>query len=104
MLSRGSEPIRALASISMVSAGLLGDENDLLGMNLLHLSGSKLDNKFLGSTFHWGALHLESDGLSRWHCPRKFKCTQNLQRCHRRKVHCMKNQASGSGTALGKAQ
>lgn len=102
MLSRGSEPIRALASISMVSAVLLGDENDLLGMNLLHLSGSKLDNKFLGSTFHWGAFHLESDGLSRWHCPRKFKRTQMVSKVATEEK-CMKNQASGSRAALGKS-
>lgn len=93
MLSQGSEPIRAPASISMVSNVLLADENDLLGMNLFHLSGNKLDNEFLGSSFHWGAFHLESDGLSRWHCPRKFKGTQSAKSATERKSHCMRNQA-----------
>lgn len=86
MLSQGSEPIRAPASISMVSNVLLADENDLLGMNLFHLSGNKLDNEFLGSSFHWGAFHLESDGLSRWHCPRKFKGTQSAKSADRKSV------------------
>lgn len=66
--------------------GLLADENDLLGMNLFHLSGNKLDNEFLGSSFHWGAFHLESDGLSRWHCPRKFKGTQSAKSATERKI------------------
>lgn len=65
MRSQGAEPIRAPASVTMVSNWLLGDENDLLRMNLLHLSGSELDNKFPGSSFHWVAFHLEIDGLSR---------------------------------------
>lgn len=61
--------------MATLSAGLLGDENDLLSMNLLHLFGSKLDNKFPGSSFHWVAFHLEIDGVSRCQCPRKFKGT-----------------------------
>lgn len=79
MLSQGSEPIRAPASISMASNGLLGDENDLLSVNLFHLSGNKLDNELPGSSFHWGAFHFEIDGLSRRHCPRKFKGTQSAR-------------------------
>ena len=85
MLSQGSEPIRAPASISMASNGLLGDENDLLGMNLFHLSGNKLDNELPGSNFHWGAFHFEIDGLSRRHCPRKFKGTQSAKGATERK-------------------
>lgn len=93
MLSQGSEPIRAPASFSMVSNGLRGDKNDLLGMNLFHLSGKKLDNEFLGSSLHGGAFHLEIDGLSRRHCPRKFKDTQSAKGTIDRKSQCVRNQA-----------
>lgn len=86
MLSQGSEPIRAPASVSMVSNGLLGDKNDLLGMNLFHLSGNKLDNEFPGSSLHGGAFHLETDGLSGRHCPRKFKGTQSAKGAIDRKL------------------
>lgn len=93
MLSQGSEPIRAPACSSLAPDGLLGDEDDLLSMNLFHLSGNKLDNELPGSSFHWGAFHFEIDGLSRWHCPRKFKGTQSANRCYRENPHCMRNQA-----------
>lgn len=86
MLNQGSEPIRAPASISMVSGRLLCDENDLLSMNLFHLSGSKLDNEFPGSSFHWGAFYLEIDGLSGRNRPRKFKGTQSAKGARTRKT------------------
>lgn len=90
--------------MATLSAGLLGDENDLLSMNLLHLFGSKLDNKFPGSSFHRVAFHLEVDGVSRCQCPRKFKGTQTIsQKCHRGKMHHMGNQAPGANAACGKA-
>lgn len=86
MLNQGSEPIRAPASISMVSDGLLCDENDLLGVNLFHLSGNKLDNELPGSSFHWGAFYLDIDGLSGRHCPRKFKGVQSAKGATARKT------------------
>lgn len=76
MLIQGSEPIRALACFRCMGQRLLGDENNLLSMNLLHLFGSELDDKFPGSSFHWDAFYLELEGHVRLQRPRKFKDTE----------------------------
>lgn len=75
MFNQGSEPVTAATSFRGVRQSLVGVENSLLSRNLFHLIGTKLDEKFLESSFCWDALYVESDGLPWLHCPGKFRHT-----------------------------